>query len=104
RDQANASFLKAGTSDGVGEASTTEWSGSQVGSRDPSTVHADRELAKEEAEAWSQFVNPSDISQRAEVIHTPTRLEPFADVPIGGTMVALPVLNKTVKDVRYAFY
>jgi hypothetical protein len=95
REQANTSFLKADTPDGEGRASTPEWSGSQVGSRDPSTVHDDRELAKDEPEAWSQFVIPSDINERAEVIDTPTRLERFADVPIGGTMVALPALNKS---------
>jgi hypothetical protein len=95
REQSNTSILKADAPDGEGEASTPEWSGSQVGPRDPSTVHDDRELAEDEPEAWSQFVIPSDISQRAEVIHTPTRLERFADVPIGGTMVALPALNKS---------
>src|SRR5262249_17358299 len=42
-----------------------------------------------------QFVIPSDTSQRTEMFHTSTRLERFADVPIGGTMVALPALNKS---------
>jgi len=40
-------------------------------------------------------VIPSDIKERAEVIDTPTWLERFTDVPIGGTMVALPALNKS---------
>jgi hypothetical protein len=52
-------------------------------------------LAKDEPEAWDQFVISSDISQRAEVIHTPSRLERFDGVPTGGTMVALPALDKS---------
>jgi len=95
RQQANTSLLKADTPDDEAEASTPEWSGSQVGSRNPSTIHDDRALAKDEPEAWSQFVIPSNISQRAELIHTQSRLERFAGVPIGGTMVAVPALNKS---------
>jgi hypothetical protein len=84
-----------GTLEGEGEASTPEWSGSQAGSRDQSAVHDDRALAKDEPEAWGQFVIPSDISQKAEVILTPSRLERFEGVPSGGTMVALPALDKS---------
>ena len=93
--QANTSFLKVGTPDGKGAASTVEWSGNQAGSRDQAIVHDDRELAKDEPDAWSQFIIPSDISQRAEVILTPARLERFEGVPTGGTMLALPALDKS---------
>jgi hypothetical protein len=41
------------------------------------------------------LVISSDISQRAEVIHTLSRLERFDGVPTGGTMVALPALDKS---------
>jgi hypothetical protein len=95
REQANSSSPKADTHDGEGKALTPEWSGSQIESRDPSAVHDDRELPKDESEAWSQFVIPSDTTQGSEMIHTSTRLERFADVPIGGTMLALPALNKS---------
>jgi hypothetical protein len=95
QEQANSSTAKADTPDGEGEALTPEWPGSQIGSRDPSAVHDDRELAKDEPEGWSQFVIPSDTSQRTEMIHPSTGLERFADVPNGGTMVALPALNKS---------
>ena len=87
--------LKADTPDNRDELSTHELSGSQAGSRDLSTVHDDRALAKNEPEAWSQFVIPSDSSQPTEVIPTLSRLERFEGVPNGGTMVALPALNKS---------
>jgi len=52
-------------------------------------------LATNEPEAWSQFVIPSDTSQPAELIPTLSRLERFEGVLNGGTVVALPALNKS---------
>jgi hypothetical protein len=95
REQTNTSSPKADTPGGEGEALRPGWWGSQIGSRDPSAVHDERELAKDEPEAWSQFVIPPETSQRTEMNHTSTWLERFADVPIGGAVVALPALNKS---------
>jgi hypothetical protein len=95
QEQLNTSFPKADIPDDRDELSTIEWSGSQAGSRGPSTVHDDRALATNEPEAWSQFVIPSDTSQPAELIPTLSRLERFEGVLNGGTVVALPALNKS---------
>ena len=95
QEQLNTSFPKADTPDDRDELSKIEWSGSQAGSRDPSTVHDDRALATNEPEAWSQFVISSDTSQPAKLIPTLSRLERFEGVPNGGTAVALPALNKS---------
>jgi hypothetical protein len=95
QEQLNTSLPKTDTSDDRDELSTIEWSGSQAASRGPSTVHDDRALATNEPEAWSQFVIPSDTSQPAELIPTLSRLERFEGVLNGGTVVALPALNKS---------
>ena len=91
QEQANTSFSKADISDGRAEASAMECSGSPAGSPDQSIVHNDQES---EREAWRQFIIPSDSNQTAYVVPTLSRLERFEGVPTGGTMVALPALNK----------
>ena len=95
QEELNTSSLKADTPDNRDELSTHEWSRSQAGSRDMSAVHDDRELAKNEPADWSQFVIPSDSSLPTEAIPTLSRLERFEGMPNGGTMVALPALNKS---------
>jgi hypothetical protein len=52
-------------------------------------------LAKNEPADWSQFVIPSASSLPTEAIPTLSRLERFEGMPNGGTMVALPALNKS---------